>query len=148
MSDLPQMDKGAAMAISAERLLMNTIQRTVDALVGIMTSLDAPAETMEALTAGDLEHVCWWVTTHRAAAANSERVERYHAARRELQEYKEREFGKGMRVRVDSGRYRGPGSVVADSQCPPDQVAVQLENGNVWWYPIDHVRKEGEGDGK
>lgn len=70
----------AAMAISTEQRLMNTLQRTVDALVGIMTSLDAPAETMEALTAGDLEHVCWWVTTHRAAAANSERVERDHAA--------------------------------------------------------------------
>ncbi len=130
--------------VDKEKIMLTALQRAVDALVGIMTSLDAPPETMEALKAGDLEHVCWWVSTHRAAAPNSERVERYQAARRELQEYKDREFPRGQAVHVDTGRYRGPGSVAARGECPPDQVAVLLENGNVWWYPIDHVRKEGE----
>ena len=127
-----------------ELIMLTAIQRAVDALVDILTTLHAPSETMDALKAGDIEHVCWWVSAHRASAPNSERVERYHAALRDLQEYKDREFPMGQSVHVSTGRYHGPGIVVANGQCPPDQVAVLLENGNVWWYPIDHVRKEGE----
>lgn len=34
------------------------------------------------------------------------------------------------------GRYVGPGQVMQDSE-PADQLAVRLDNGNTWWYPIE-----------
>lgn len=37
-------------------------------------------------------------------------------------------------VFVEGVKYRGYGCRVADTLCPPDYLAVLLENGNVWFY--------------
>ena len=46
-------------------------------------------------------------------------------------------------VYVRSGRYIGHGLVnLKDGypeRCPEMQVPVLLENGNTWWYPVEHV---------
>jgi hypothetical protein len=48
-------------------------------------------------------------------------------------------FPHGSRVLVDCARYKGPGTAVVncDKDVPLDQLSVQLDNGNVWWYPIE-----------
>jgi hypothetical protein len=54
-----------------------------------------------------------------------------------LQEARHREFPIGRGVRVVHERYNGYGMIVEDGGCPVDQLAVKLENGNTWWYPLD-----------
>ena len=63
----------------------------------------------------------------------------YLAARDALENFKAQHFYHGAAVTVSCGRYVGPGTAVTDNQCPPDQVAVLLEHGNVWWYFLDDV---------
>ncbi len=43
-------------------------------------------------------------------------------------------------VIVNCPRYRGHGVRVPDHGEPPEQIAVRLENGNVWWYPIENCQ--------
>ena len=38
-------------------------------------------------------------------------------------------------VMVDSARYHGPGIVVVEDGCRPENLAVRLQNDNVWHYP-------------
>lgn len=64
-------------------------------------------------------------------------VDGYRNFAEALKQFRETKFKIGERVSVDAGRYRGPGIVASDSSCPPDQLPVRLENGNVWWYPIE-----------
>ena len=63
----------------------------------------------------------------------------YQRALGELEKAKAELFYHGSEVDVYDPRYQGPGLAVTDGQCPPDQVAVSLPNGNTWWYPIDAV---------
>ena len=65
---------------------------------------------------------------------------RYRRALDELEKCKSERYYHGTPVMVDCPRYKGPGVAVTDNQCPPDQVAVSLENGNTWWYPMEAVR--------
>lgn len=65
---------------------------------------------------------------------------RYRRALAELEKCKADRFYHGTPVTVDCPRYKGPGTAVTDNQCPPDKVAVLLENGNVWWYPMESCR--------
>ena len=68
---------------------------------------------------------------------------RYRRALDELEKCKSERYYHGTPVMVDCPRYKGPGVAVTDNQCPPDQVAVSLENGNTWWYPMEAVRPNG-----
>lgn len=65
------------------------------------------------------------------------RVRLFQSARDHLREARDAEFKPMRGVRVINERYRGYGLVVRDEGCPLDQVAVTLENGNTWWYPIE-----------
>jgi len=58
-----------------------------------------------------------------------------------LRAWKVKTFPHGQIVRVDcKGRYEGYGIVERQDE-PPDKLAVRLENGNVWWYPLDDCVK-------
>lgn len=82
---------------------------------------------------------------HRGADGVTAEVEnhwvkgfRFHRDR--LERAKLTVFPHGAEVLVNCERYKGPGIAVSDSQCPVDQVAVCLPNGNTWFYPIESVR--------
>lgn len=57
--------------------------------------------------------------------------------------WKVQAYPRGARVKVDCARYCGTGEVAYDvtEACPIDHLAVKLENGNVWWYPIENCEK-------
>lgn len=78
------------------------------------------------------------------AVGSSALLGRYRRALAELEKFKADLFYHGTPVTVDCPRYKGPGTAVTDNQCPPDQVAVLLENGNVWWYPMEACRPNAE----
>jgi hypothetical protein len=65
------------------------------------------------------------------------RLRQFQTAKERLTEARQREFPAGRGVRVVHERYNGYGMVVVDDGCPIDQLAVKLENGNTWWYPLD-----------
>jgi hypothetical protein len=56
------------------------------------------------------------------------------AAKRSLQFAKNSFFPPQTVVRVEHPRYKGLGIVVVDDRCPPEDLAVLLENGNTWFY--------------
>ena len=64
------------------------------------------------------------------------RLRLFESARDRLREARDAEFKVGRGVRVINERYSGYGLIVADESCPLDQIAVKLENGNTWWYPV------------
>jgi hypothetical protein len=68
----------------------------------------------------------------------------YATARAALEKYRDENYSRGTPVMVNCNRYVGPGLAVRDAQCPLDQVAVVLENGNVWWYPLESVQPSAE----
>ncbi|HYG24473.1 MAG TPA: hypothetical protein VEH04_16970 [Verrucomicrobiae bacterium] len=53
-----------------------------------------------------------------------------------LREIRNQLFKPGQPVRVYSARYKGFGVVVKE-QTDPSMLPVKLENGNVWWYPVE-----------
>jgi len=56
---------------------------------------------------------------------------------REAREFKARVFPVKSAVYVQSARYRGFGFIARhEQQTPFEQLAVTLENGNEWWYPV------------
>lgn len=65
---------------------------------------------------------------------------------RQLLSYKDKYFPLGAIVQVDTSgwenvdcsHYKGFGvSVGKCSECPPDKLAVRVESGNVWYYPLE-----------
>lgn len=66
-----------------------------------------------------------------------ERAEKLSKAVQVVETLKNQVFPTGATVNVDSDRYRGPGTVVIDNQCPPHLLPVLLGNGNTWWYPVE-----------
>lgn len=69
--------------------------------------------------------------------ARSDLLCRWREMTRLLREWKDSEFPIGSMVYVDCPRYQGYGLVTADSGCRDENLPVRLENGNVWWYPVD-----------
>lgn len=67
-------------------------------------------------------------------------VATYVAARSALWTAKVKTFPRGQPVHVNSTRYTGFGVRLLEDNEPPDHLAVLLENGNVWWYPIEACR--------
>lgn len=51
-------------------------------------------------------------------------------------------FKRGAVVSIGSDvvQHRFFGIVMGDGDCPADKIPCLLENGNVWWYPIEGVR--------
>lgn len=72
-----------------------------------------------------------------ATAILINRFRQYQTAKERLIEARQREFPTGRGVRVIHERFNGYGMIVEDDGCPVDQLAVKLENGNTWWYPLD-----------
>lgn len=72
-----------------------------------------------------------------ATAITISRLRQYVTAKERLIEARQAEFPVGRGVRVAHERFHGYGMVVSDESCPPDQLAVKLENGNTWWYSLD-----------
>ena len=54
-----------------------------------------------------------------------------------IQERKAALFPVGAIVYVECPQYNGYGIATADSDCRDDLLPVKLENGNVWWYPME-----------
>jgi hypothetical protein len=68
-------------------------------------------------------------------------VQAYQSMRNLLTNYRSENFQSGTVVHVSyPARYVGPGIVVISCDAPPDQVAVRLENDNIWHYPITTVK--------
>lgn len=65
------------------------------------------------------------------------RLRSFERARDSLRDARDAELKAGRGVRVVNERYSGYGMIVGDNSCPLDQVAVKLENGNTWWYPVE-----------
>lgn len=64
-------------------------------------------------------------------------LRRFRTAREQLTEARQQEYPAGRGVRVVNERYNGYGMIAEDDGCPVDQLAVKLENGNTWWYPLE-----------
>jgi hypothetical protein len=62
---------------------------------------------------------------------------RFRIATCDLERYKARQFPDGTKVNVNSESYRGPGVAVDNDGVPPDKLAVRLDNGNTWCYPLE-----------
>lgn len=65
----------------------------------------------------------------------------FHAAKLELVRLGSHYFPRGTAVSVCCPRYNGYGFVVLSDSVQADQLAVILENGNVWHYPIACCRR-------
>ena len=65
----------------------------------------------------------------------------YRDSLRRLEEYRKANFQAHTKVIVNAPQYKGPGITTVEDATRPDQVAVRLGNGNVWWYPIECVRR-------
>lgn len=63
-------------------------------------------------------------------------VDLFAKAKKDLEDFKAKNFPFYAPVMVNSQRYEGPGIVWNDENCPPDKLAVRLPNDNVWWYPV------------
>ncbi len=63
----------------------------------------------------------------------------FQCIRTHLEEYKAKSLPSGTEVTVKCDRYDGPGVVVSEDDCPIQQVAVKLPNGNTWWYDVNQV---------
>ena len=66
---------------------------------------------------------------------------RWRECEKKLIEWRSKTFPCGTIVSVDCPQYRGKGRVVPSSQCPSDKVAVVLCNDNIWWYPLESVKR-------
>lgn len=70
------------------------------------------------------------------------RLVNFQQARNELQEVKAIMFPVPCVVMVDSGRFCGMGVVWRETADEgPAQLAVVLENGNTWSYPLEDCRR-------
>lgn len=56
------------------------------------------------------------------------------AARREI--FKEKAV---VSIGSDVVQHRFFGIVMRDGDCPADKIPCLLENGNIWWYPVEGV---------
>lgn len=65
----------------------------------------------------------------------------FRLLRENIKTQKQIEFPGGCGVFVSCPRYTGSGMVVHMDDCPPDQLSVLLENGNVWYYPIEACKR-------
>ena len=72
--------------------------------------------------------------------------DRYRQHRDSLATAKATEFPVGDVVYVNSPRCHDFGIVANDGNCPVDQLAVELENGNVWWYPLEDCSQTVKGE--
>lgn len=69
-----------------------------------------------------------------------ETLQQFRAAYEALVTYSKAEFPCGSKVRVNNpGRYVGPGISRGPASGYPDKLAVELPNGNTWWYPIETI---------
>lgn len=68
----------------------------------------------------------------------NDRIDRYHLAAKALEEARAIEFKPQTPVRIHDVRFKGYGLVLADESCPMDKLSVLLENGNIWWYPLEN----------
>jgi hypothetical protein len=63
--------------------------------------------------------------------------EQFHRTHYALVLFKQRNFPIGSEVIVSADRYNGNGIVIKDYQCPPTSIPVKIENGNIWYYPLE-----------
>lgn len=73
-------------------------------------------------------------------------AKKYRSTSNALAAYKRQNLWVGRAVEVTC-RYKGPGIISDDKQCPLDYVAVRLKNENVWWYPIENVKPATQAKG-
>ena len=72
-------------------------------------------------------------------------LDRWREASKSLLEERIENLPVGIAVVVDCPQYKGPGIIVPTSQdCPPDKIPVLLPNENIWWYPIDMVKRSND----
>ena len=64
-------------------------------------------------------------------------VRDWREASKALKAWRALEFPSGTVVKVNCPRFTGQGIVDSQSEVAADLLAVRLENGNVWWYPVE-----------
>lgn len=64
-------------------------------------------------------------------------VANYDRAAKKLLDYKASELPPNTVVYVECDQYTGYGISVLNDGVKPNQIAVKLENGNTWWYPVE-----------
>lgn len=87
----------------------------------------------------DIEYNPEYETNSRASVkqlSSHDLVDLFAKAKKDLEDFKAKNFPFYAPVMVNSQRYEGPGVVWNDENCPPDKLAVRLPNDNVWWYPV------------
>lgn len=74
---------------------------------------------------------------HTIAVGSGEWLGRWREMEQSIREWKRKAFPHRCIVKVNCDRYKGYGVVIASSECETDKLAVMLENGNTWWYPVE-----------
>ena len=68
----------------------------------------------------------------------AEEVLLFRAIAEDLRRFRQTWYPAGKVVQVECGQFKGYGITAGqDDSAPADQLPVRLENGNVWWYPIE-----------
>lgn len=65
-----------------------------------------------------------------------ELVANYIRAKVLLEKWKQDTFPPRTVVCVECPQYKGFGIATMEDGTRPEQLAVRLENGNIWWYPV------------
>ena len=82
-----------------------------------------------------------------APVRSGDLLDRWREASESLRQWKFENLPPGTAVIVDCKRYKGPGKTVPISHdCPTDCIPVLLPNENIWWYPIDVVKRSNSVD--
>ena len=71
------------------------------------------------------------------AVGSKELLCRWRELTNAIQDWKAAAFPVGAIVYVECPQYNGYGIATADRDCRTDRLSVKLENGNVWWYPLE-----------
>ena len=68
-------------------------------------------------------------------------IEKYFATCKELENAREQEFPFGVIVYVDCSQYKGFGTVAAKAHAPLHLLPIELDNGDVWYYPLECCKR-------
>ena len=71
----------------------------------------------------------------------SDLLGRWREMTNSIREWKRTAFPHRSIVKVNAPSYKGYGIVMATGECDTDKLAVMLENGNTWWYPVESCER-------
>ena len=88
------------------------------------------------------------MTEPETATSHVTAADRFHETLRDfrktkllLQQLRTGLFPQGSVVRIGDVQFCQLAIVFYDEDCPPDQLPLLMESGNVWWYPIEQCNR-------